>query len=72
MALPSRFVKQMNMKSNEIFIIRTHLGDMCFPTFFLCVFQKLLQNGWVVAVSPDKVEVDKAILLLFVLKYLFH
>lgn len=72
MALHNRFVKRMNIKSNEIFIIRTHLGDMCFPTLFLCVFETLLHNGWVVTVSPDKVESDKATFFLFVLKYLFH
>jgi len=71
MALHNRFVNQMNIKSNEIFIIRTNLGDMCFPTLFLCVFQTLLHNCWVVTVSLDKVESDKATLLLFVLKYLF-
>lgn len=72
MALHNRFVKRMNINSNEIFIIRTHLSDMCFPTLFLCVFQTLLQNGWVMTVSPDKVESDEATLLLCVLKYLFH
>ena len=63
MALHNRFVKRVNIKSNELFIIRTHLSDTCSPTLFLCVFQTLLHNGWVVTVSPDKVESD---LLLFV------
>jgi len=56
----------MNIKSNEIFIIRTHLGDTCYPTLFFCVFQTLLRNGWVVTVSPDKVESDKATLVVCV------
>ena len=72
MALHNRFVKRMNIKSNEIFIISAHLGDTCFPTLSLCVFQTLLHNGWVVTVSPDRIENDEAALLLFVLKYLFH
>lgn len=40
MALHNRFVKWMNFKCNEIYIIRTHLGDMCFATLFLCVFKQ--------------------------------
>jgi hypothetical protein len=72
MALHSRFVKRVNIKSNDILIIRTHLGDMCFPTLFPFVFQTLLHNGWVVTVPPEKVESDKATLLFSVLKYLFH